>query len=66
MLSNEDRLSVAFQVRQEFRGLAFQGSHNFSSHEVILKCHIAESKRRRIDEPAIRPTGVGGSVMGPG
>jgi hypothetical protein len=36
MLSYEDRLTVPLDVREEFRGLALQSCHEFSTHGVIL------------------------------
>jgi hypothetical protein len=45
MLGNENGLLAPFQIGQEFRGLALQGSDKFRSHKVILKCHHAQCKR---------------------
>ncbi len=49
MLGNENGLLVPFQIGQEFRGLALQGSDKFCSHLVILKYHYAQCKRLRLE-----------------
>ena len=44
VLRDQDRLSVALKLRQEFRGLALEGRHEFGTHKVILKYHYDRCK----------------------
>lgn len=46
VLRDQDRLSVALQLRQEFRGLALEGRHEFGTHEVILEHHFSGCRWR--------------------
>jgi len=39
VLCDQDRLAVALELRQQFRGPALEGRHEFGTHEVILKYH---------------------------
>ena len=36
VLGDENRFMISFEIRDDFCGFAFEGRHEFSSHEVIL------------------------------
>jgi len=44
MLSDENGLLVALDVREEFGGLPFESGDKFGAHEVILKYHFMTHK----------------------
>lgn len=44
VLRDQDRLAVALELRQQFRGLALEGSYEFGTHIVILKYHYGGCK----------------------
>ena len=44
MLCDQDRLAIALELGQQFRGLALKSGHKFGTHEVILKYHFSDCK----------------------
>ena len=44
VLRDQDRLAVALELRQQFRGLALEGSYEFGTHIVILEYHCGGCK----------------------
>jgi hypothetical protein len=44
MLCDQDRLTVALELIEEFCRLSLQSRDKFGSHEVILKCHCSPDK----------------------
>ena len=45
VLREQDRLAVALELRQQFRGVALEGCYELGTHEVMLSITTADANR---------------------